>query len=411
MTEQIEVVVLGAGFGGLGAVQALQKAPVHITLVDKNDYHTFQPLLYQVASSLLTAKTVGTSITELFEHQENMTFRHTAVTRIDLENRQIHLAEGQPLPYNFLVIALGAKVNYFNVPGAAEHAFPLYTLQDVQRLRQHLIQKFSDSSRNPRLVEEGSLNIVIVGGGPTGVETAGALASLYFHGLNEDYPHLPVDKAQIILVQGGPALLGMFPAKAQLYTREALEEFGVTVRLEQHVTGITPTEVTLQTGEIIKAHTLVWAAGVQANPLAETSGIPVGRGGRIPIRPHLNLKNYPNVFVIGDMAAIKDRESGEILPQLGSVAIQAGKHAGKNIKRLLKGKKLKPFQYLDKGTMATIGYKAAVVQMPHGRLMTGEKAWLAWGAVHLALLKGVGHRAKALAQWGEALATQKRGFN
>jgi NADH dehydrogenase len=272
---------------------------------------------------------------------------------------------------------LGAKVNFFGVEGAAEHAFPLYTLMDAARLKQHILKRFEIADKDPSQMEDGVLNFVVVGGGPTGVEMSGALAQFIYNELVKDFPQLPVGKARVIMVEGGPALIRMFKEKLQVYTKDKLQELGVEVQLNRHVSRVSSTRVSLDSGEELKAHTLVWAGGLLAN-------------------------------VVGDIAQITAGKSAEPLPQLGSVAIQAGQHAGSTIDRLLNGKSAKPFKYHDKGTMATIGPGAAVLQMPHGRTMKGKAAWLSWGTVHLALLGGGGQRASALVKYGFALFTGKR---
>lgn len=408
MTKRPHVLILGAGFAGLGAAVKLRKADLDITLVDKNDYHTFQPLLYQVATSILPPSIVGEPIEQIVHDQKNLTFKQTAVTNINLKARQVQLANADQLSYDYLVLALGAKVNFFGVPGAAEHAFPLYTLDNAIQLRDHILKQFALAEKNPSQIKEGALNFVILGGGPTGVETAGALAVFIFNEISQNYPHVPVDEVQIILVDGGPALLRMFKEDLQDYTKGALQEEGVKLCLEEHLAQVAPDHVLLSSGKMIKTQTLVWAAGMQANPLVKELGLTLGPGSRIPVGAGLALEQYPEVYVGGDIAIISDKNGDEPLPQLGSVAIQSGQHIADNIKRILKGKTAKPFKYLDKGTMATISRGAAVLQMPRGRAMTGKKAWLAWGTVHLALLPdGVSRRA-ALKQWSKVFFSHDR---
>jgi len=408
MTKLPHLLILGAGFAGLGAAVKLKKADVAITLVDQNDYHTFQPLLYQVANSILEPSTVGEPIENIINGQKNLTFKQVPVTHIDLQERRVQLADMKPLTYDYLVLALGANVNYFGVLGAAEHAFPLYTLADAIQLRNHILQQFDLVDKDPSQIEEGVLNFVILGGGPTGVETAGALAEFIFHDISNKYPHVPVDKAQVILVEGSTSLLKMFKPDLQHYTKGALQEHGVTVHFGQRVTQVAPHHVTLNSGDMIKTRTLVWAAGLQANPLVKNLGLELGPGGRIPVGAGLTLEAYPEVYVAGDIAFIRDDKAPDPLPQLGSVAIQSGEHIADNIKRLLKGKPAKPFKYLDKGTMATISRGAAVLQMPRGRSMIGKKAFLAWGTVHLALLPDGHSRRSALSQWSKTFFTHDR---
>jgi NADH dehydrogenase len=402
------VLILGAGFAGLGAAEELKKAAVDVTLIDRHNYHTFQPLLYQVATNLLDVDIVGRPIRDAIHKQDNLTFHQTAVTHIDLENRKVAFKDMEALSYDYLVLALGAKVNFYGVKGAAENAFPLYTLVDATRLKKQILTRFETADKDPSQIEDGALNFVIVGGGPTGVEVSGALAQFIYHDLVKDYPSLPIDKSRIILVDGGPALLRMFKEKAQVYTKRKLEELGVEVRLGWRVEEVAPTRVTFHTGKQLNTHTLIWAGGLQANPLVKDLDVPLAPGNRLPVGPDLTLSGHPEVYVAGDIAMITDGKTAETLPQLGSVAIQTGQHVADNITRQEQRKSVKPFKYLDKGTMATIAKGAAVLQMPRGRTLTGEAAWLSWGAVHLALLGGGGQRASALVKYGFALFTGRR---
>jgi NADH dehydrogenase len=408
MADRSKVLVLGGGFGGVGAVKELKKADADVVLVDRHDYHTFQPLLYQVATDLLELPTVGHPLRDLFHDQENVRIREANVTAIDLDARTVSFEEIGPERYDYLVLALGATVNFFGVPGADEHAFPLYTLPDAVRLKNHVLKRWKAADRDPSLVDDGALNVAIVGGGPTGVESAGALAELYRTNLAKDYPNVPQDKARLILVEATDSLLSMFKKGLRTYTKDALEKRTVEVRLGEVVEKIEATRVHLKSGETIDAHTLVWGAGLQANPLAASLGIELQHGNRVAAGPDLSLPDHPEVFVAGDIGWITDTKTNKVLPQLGSVALQAGERAGRNIGRRLAGKGTKPFEYRDKGTMATIGRKAAVVQMPHGRSLTGRTAWLAWGAVHLALLSTGEDRARAVVDWTWAGFTHDR---
>jgi NADH:ubiquinone reductase (H+-translocating) len=409
MTEP-HVLILGCGFAGQGAAIKLKDAPVKITLIDQNDYHTFQPLLYQLATDEMGPTQVGFPIREILHRQDNAVFHQAKVTAIDLVNKRIEAEGLEPITYDYLVVGLGAVVNFFGTKGAPEHAFPLYTLRDAERLKTHILKTLETTDKNPALIEEGALTFCVVGGGPTGVETAGALAELMHAVAEKDYPNLPIkDKAQIVLFEAGPHLLGPFKPKLQDYAKKALEKLGVTVRLGEGVVEITPTSIILKSGEVIKTHTLVWGAGIQANPLAKTLGVEQVKGGRIPVNLDLSLKDHPEVFVVGDSAMITDAKTNEQLPQLGSVAQQAGHHAGENIQRLVKGESTEPFKYLDKGTMATVGRGAAVVQMPGHGTMTGHAAWLAWLSVHAALLSGGEEKTTTVVDWGWNVVTKKRG--
>jgi NADH dehydrogenase len=404
-----KVLVLGAGFGGTGAARKLRKAPVDVVLVDRHDFHTFQPLLYQVATDVLDPATVGHPIRELVHQQENLDFAQATVSGIDLDARTVTFEDWEPQGYDYLVVGLGARANFFGTPGADEHAFPLYTLPQAVRLKQHLLRRFEEAAKHPALVEEGYLDVVIVGGGPTGVETAGALSEL-FHGVfPEDYPTIDTSALRITLVEHGDRLLSMFDQGISDYTRETLTERAVTVRLGELVAAIDADGVDLGSGERISAGTTVWGAGLQPVPLASELGVDLVHG-RVPVDQFLRLERHPEVFVVGDMAITTDARSGEVLPQLGSVALQAGEHVGVTIDRLERNHKdPHPFHYVDKGTMATIGRKAAVAVIPpHHLTLTGRAAWAMWGAVHLALLTGGDSRMAAMTNWFWSFTTHDR---
>jgi NADH dehydrogenase len=402
------VLVLGGGFGGIGGAQKLRKSDVDVVLVDKNDYHTFQPLLYQVATGLLELPAVGHPIRDLFHDQDNARVHKDRVTAIDLDAREVQFAELEPLTYDYLIFGLGAEVNFFGVEGAAEHSFPLYTLADAVRLKDHVLAKWEAADKHPALIDDGALNIVVVGGGPTGVETAGALAELYTGLFRKDYPDIPEDAGRITLVEAGPEIFSMFKEDLRTYAVDALTKRGVEVTTGDVVESISPVRVKLKSGDELKAHTLVWGAGLQGNQLVQSLGLELERGNRIAVDAELRLSSHPQVFVVGDIAAITDAKTGQVLPQLGSVALQSGEHAGETIARLVAGKETKPFKYRDKGTMATIGRGSAVVQMLAGRTMKGKKAQVAWGTVHLALLPTNEDRAKAVVDWAGAGLTHQR---
>jgi NADH:quinone reductase (non-electrogenic) len=400
------VLILGGGFAGVGAAKKLKDADADVVLVDKHDYHTFQPLLYQLATGLLEQTAVGHSLRDLVQDQENATIHQATVTAVDLDAREVQFAELAPLQYDFLVLGLGAEVNFFGTEGASEHAFPMYTLLDAVRLKNHVLRKWEQADRDPGIVDDGALNIVVVGGGPTGVESAGALAELYRGNFAKDYPNLPHDKARVILVEAGPKLFSMFKDDIRAYTEKALAKRTVEVMVGEMVASVSPTRVTLKSGTVLDAHTLVWGAGLRGNQLVRSLGIELERGDRIAVGPELSLPDHPEVYALGDIAAITDEDG--VLPQLGSVALQSGEHAGETIAHRIAGKKTKPFKYHDKGTMATIGRGAAVVQFRRGRTLKGKAAQLAWGTVHLALLPTNEDRAKAVVDWAGAALTHQR---
>ena len=404
------VLVLGGGFAGIGAARELKDADVDVVVVDKHDYHTFQPLLYQLATGLLETTAVGHSLRDLVKNQDNATIHQAPVTGIDLAAKEVRFEGLGPITYDYLVLALGAEVNFFGTEGADEHAFPMYTLPDAVRLKNHVLERWEAADKDSSIVDDGALTVVVVGGGPTGVETAGALAELYRDNFARDYPDLPQEKARILLVEAGEEIFAMFKPNLREYARNALEQRTVDVKTSARVQSVSPTRVTLASGEEIRAHTLVWGAGLQGNALVQSLGIELQRGNRIAVGPDLELPGHSGVFVVGDVAAISDPPSGQVLPQLGSVALQSGEHAGKTIARVVAGKSTKPFAYRDKGTMAAIGRDAAVVQMLGGKTMTGHKAQLAWRTVHLALLPTNEDRAKAVVDWvGSELTHQRVG--
>lgn len=406
--DRPRVVILGGGFAGVGAAQALKHVDAEVVLVDRHDYHTFQPLLYQLATGLVEATAIGHSLRDLVGHQKNTTVHQDQVVGIDFDAKQVSFAEIAPLTYDFLVYGLGAEVNYFGTEGADTHAFPMYTLPNALNLREHLVKRWEAADRDPSLIDDGALNVVVVGGGPTGVETAGAIAELYRGSFDKDFPGVSEDQAKVTLVEAGPALFSMFKPKLQTYATKALTERTVDVRTGTAVESVAPTRVTLKSGEVINAHTLVWGAGLQGNRVAGSLGLELERGKRIGVGPDLTLPGRPEVFVLGDAAAIVDSRTDAVLPQLGSVALQSGEYAGKTIAHRIAGKKTKPFHYRDKGTMATIGRGAACVQMLGGSTITGLKAQVAWGTVHMVLLPTNEDRVKAVVDWVGAAMTHER---
>ncbi len=406
MNNRPRVAIVGAGFGGLEVAEQLAHVPVDVTLIDRNNYHTFQPLLYQVASSLLNAEDVQRTVRGMFRRQENVTFRMATVSGIDVAGRTIHLEDGNQAAYDYLVLAGGAKVNYFNTPGAAEHAFPLYTLMDAVKLRNQVLDRFESADGNPSLIQDGELTFVIVGAGPTGVETAGALADLFYNLLPQDYHQLATEKARIIVIEMGKEVLAPFKENLRAYAKEELEQRRVEVRLGEAVAEVGAGFVRLKSGEEIKAHTLIWAAGVRANPLADGMGLPQERGGRIKLNPDLSVPDHPEIFVVGDMGEVAS--DGKVLPQLGSVAMQSGQHVGRQIACRVHGDPTQPFKYWDKGFMATIGRGAAVVEFPNQKTLQGPLAYFAWLGVHLTLLSGVRNRIEVLWNWSWSALTHDR---
>ena len=402
------VLILGGGFAGVGAAQKLEHADADVVLVDRHEYHTFQPLLYQLATGLLEVTAVGHSLRDLVGHHDNTTIHRGTVSSVDLAAREARFEDLPPMTYDYLVLGVGAEVNFFGTEGATEHAFPMYTLTHAVNLKDHLLERWDAVDHDPRLIEDGALNVVVVGGGPTGVETAGAIAELYRSVFAKDYPSIGQDEARVILVEAGPELFSMFKPKLRVYATKALTERTVEVKTGETVAAVASNRVTLESGEVIKAHTLVWGAGLQGNHFVQSLDLELERGKRIGVGDDLTLPGHPEVYVVGDVAAIYDTKREQVLPQLGSVALQSGEHAGETIARRIAGKKTKPFAYKDKGTMAAIGRRAACVEFLAGRTMTGAKAQVAWATVHLALLPTNEDRSKAVVDWVGAALTHQR---
>jgi NADH:ubiquinone reductase (H+-translocating) len=391
------VLVLGGGLAGVACARELGDDGVEVTLVDRNDYHQFQPLLYQVASSQLPAEDIARPHRIIFAEYPSVDVVTAQVTAADVSARSLTLADGRTLQGSHLVMAAGAQPNFFRVPGAAEHAFPLYSVADAERLRLHLQGLLQAAMDNAASREPGSIDVVVVGGGPTGVETTGALAEL-MQALHKS-GGLAVP-GQITLVDRGDALLGQFADKAHGYALEKLTEAGAEVRLGVGVTSIQPDRVQLNDGSVISTRTVVWGGGESGSAVAQTAGPSLGRGGRLDVRPDLTVAGYPGVYAVGDVANIPSGEDGVALPQLGSVAQQSGRWAAQNILRELHGEPTKPFVYKDKGIMAMIGRNAAVAEVgKHHHQVEGPVAFAAWLGVHAMLLSGVHSRTDAFLSW------------
>jgi NADH dehydrogenase len=408
MAARPQVVVIGAGFGGLNAAKRLEREAVDVTVIDQHNYHQFQPLLYQVATAGLNAADVAYAVRGLFRRQQRVFFKKAKVVGVDWDGRKVLLADDHAVPFDYLIIAAGSSTNYFALPGAEEFAFPLYGLEDAVALRNHVLSLFEAADAVPELVDDGVLNFVIVGGGPTGVEVAGAMAELFAMVLQQDFHDLDVHRSRIILVEQGPELLASFSPRSRRYARRELEDRGVEVRTGVALRSMTAERVELDTGESLPTRCLVWAAGVRANPLADALGMPTGRGGRVTVRPDLSLPGRPDAFLIGDMADMVAAD-GSPLPQLAQVALQGGRHAAEQILRTIERRPRVPFRYVDKGTMATIGRRAAVAELPGGSQLTGAPAWLAWLGLHLLYLLGVRNRVSVVVNWAWNYLTWDRG--
>jgi NADH dehydrogenase len=381
---------------------------VQVTLVDRHNFHTFQPLLYQVATAGLNAADVAHAVRGLFHGQPEVAFRQGRVTGVDWDARAVRFEDGPPLPFDHLVLAAGATVAHFGTPGAAEHGFPLYTLVDATRLRDHVVRQFELADTDRRSIDDGRLTFVVVGGGATGVETAGALVELFGSVFRKDYRDLDVDRARVVLVEAQDHLLHPFHPASRRHALDTLLARGVEVRLGTAVAEVGPGSVTLAGGEVLPCRTLVWAAGVRASPLADALDLPQDRGGRLVVGRDLQVPGHPGVWVVGDLAAARDR-GGRLLPQLAPVAMQGGRHVARQIRRQVEGRPTTAFVYRDKGTMATIGRRAAVAELPGGIRLRGGLAWLAWLGLHLVFLVGKRNRASVLLNWAWNYLTWDRG--
>jgi NADH dehydrogenase len=404
------VVIVGGGFAGVGCARRLAgRDGVRVTLIDRNNYHQFQPLLYQVATSQLAPSDIAYSLRKLFADDANVDVKLAEVESIDPATRTVTTAHGEQISGDALVLAAGSQPNFFHTPGAEEHAFPLYCLDDAQRLRSRILGVFEEADRDPDLIARGALNFVVVGGGPTGVELAGGLADLVHQTMVDQYHDLPVTSAQIHIVDLGPTLLGPFSDKAHDYVAKILSRKGVQLHLGVAVTEIGPGHVTLADGTTIPTRCVVWGGGIMAPPLAAASGLPRGRGGRIEVQPDLSVEDMPGVYAIGDVANIPAPHGGAH-PQLGSVALQSGAWAADNILADAAGKPRKSFHYHDKGIMAMIGRGAAIAEVgEHRHELHGVIAFSAWLGVHATLMSGVRNRVDAFITWGSDYFTSNRG--
>jgi NADH:ubiquinone reductase (H+-translocating) len=413
MTEgngQRHVVIVGGGFAGIGCARRLAKHDaVRVTLIDRNNYHQFQPLLYQVATSQLAAADVAFSLRKLFREHPNVDVKLAEVAAVDPETHTVTAADGQSWTGDAVVLAAGSQPNFFRTPGAERHTFPLYDLDQAIRLRTRVLSLFEDADRSPGLIDRGALNFVIVGAGATGVEVAGALADLIHDTMSVEYRDLAVSAARIHVVDLGHTLLPPFSEGAHAYAAKVLQRKGVRTHLGTAVTEITASQVTLADGTVIPTHCVVWGGGIKAAPLAGTSGLPVGRGGRIDVQGDLGIEGTPGVHAVGDVANIPGPQD-RAHPQLGSVALQSGQAAADNVLADLAGRPRKPFHYHDKGIMAMIGRGAAVAEVgEHRHELHGAVAFSAWLGVHASLMTGVRNRIDAFVSWGSDSFSSARG--
>lgn len=390
-----DVVIVGAGFGGLWCARTLANEPVRVTLLDRRNYHTFFPLLYQVAAAELVPTDIAYPVRSIFRKASNVDVRMTEVEDVDLDGRKVHATDGT-FAYDVLVLALGSEPNFFGVEGAEQHAFPLRWMDDAIPLRHHILSRFEAAVAREGEARRRALTFVVVGGGPTGVEYAGALAELVHGPLLRDFPGVDRDEVRIELVEAGPTVLAGMPPDLSAYARERLARRRVRVRCDAAVERVTATEACLAGGERVGTETVVWTAGVKGDPRVASWGLPLGRGGRVPVTEHLNVAERPEVFVVGDLAWFE--HDGAPLPQVAQVAIQQGRHAAGNILRANRGQSPLRFRYKDLGMLAVIGRSAAVAHV-FGRAFRGFAAWVLWLGIHITWLIGFRNRALVLVNW------------
>ena len=395
------VLVVGGGFAGLSALNVLANANVQVTLVDRNIYSTFQPLLYQVATAGLTSSDVAYPLWSVTRKTRAL-FRKGELTALDLDKRVAQLADGAELPYDYLIIATGVSANFYGVTGAKEHSLSLYTRRDAIALRNRLLREFERRAAGETGPE---LDITMVGGGATGVETAGTIAEVRNIALPASFPDVDRSKIRVRLIEMAPALLTPYKERERDYARQQLVDRGVDVFLNTTIKEIGPDIVTLADGSTHRSDLTVWTAGIEAPAAEWNAALPRAHAGRIDVGPDLRVTGQERVFAVGDVSVTGDKP----LPQLAQPAIQQGRHAGRQIRRLLAGQPTEPFSYHDKGIMATIGRRSAVVELPSGIKLRGTLAWLAWLALHMIYLLGGRNRVVTLVNLSWRYLTWSRG--
>lgn len=397
-TEKLpHVVIVGAGFGGLETAQRLAHAPVRITLIDRHNYHLFQPLLYQIAIAGLVPSQIAYPLRTIFRRQKNLTFQMSEVTSIDFDACYVR-TNGSVIAYDYLVLAVGGQTNFFGLNAVEENGFQLKSIEDATGTRNHLLRMFERASREVDPDKRKALlTFVVVGGGPTGVETAGALAELITHVMTKDYPEMDLRESRVLLVEATGAVMTAYPDELRKSTMQLLRSKNVEIMLNTRLTDYNGERVALADGSHINTFTVIWTAGVRAAELVDRLGVQQAAGRRVRVEPTLQLLQHPEVFVIGDAAYMED-EKGQPLPMLATVAQQQAKAAAKNLQRMLKGKDLKPFHYKDPGLLATIGRNAAVARI-WGLSFSGFIAWAIWVVLHIYRLIGFRNRLVVLINW------------
>jgi NADH dehydrogenase len=409
MADGAHVVIVGGGFGGLTAAKALRHAPVRVTLVDRQNHHLFQPLLYQVAMAGLAPSEIAVPIRGLLGRESHSTVLLDEVLGVDFAHKRVELREGSPLAYDYLILAPGARTAYFGHDGWAHYAPGLKSLDDAVEIRRRVLLAFEAAERESDPAKRAPyLSFIVIGGGPTGVELAGAIAELSKWVLSRDFKNVRPSEARVLLVEGGPRVLSSFAEDLSESAVQQLSQLGVHVRTGTVVKDIGRDGVTLASGEVLAASTVLWAAGVSASPLLAALGIEVDRAGRAKVNPDCSLPGHPEVFVIGDAAFLLG-EDGKPLPGVSPTAMQQARHVAHLIDQELRGRgKREPFHYVDKGSMATIGRSRAIAQV-NKLHMSGLLAWLAWLAVHIWYLIGFRNRFMVMIDWAWSYFTYRRG--
>jgi NADH dehydrogenase len=399
MPRPARVLIVGGGFAGVACARKLAKDKgVSVTLLDANDYHQFQPLLYQVATCQLAPADIAYPLRRVAAHG-GFEFVQAGVRSMDPVARTVTTSAGDTHEADYLVLAAGSQASFFKTPGAREHAFPLYSLDDAKRLRAVILDAFEEAHRDHSRIEHGALQFVIVGGGPTGVEVAGAISEMIRTGLAAEYPDIAVGDTSVRLISHGHELLAPFSSRSHEFAARILTHNGVRLMLGVGVTEVGPGHVVLSDGTTIRTHCVVWGGGLKAAPIAAAAGLVPGRGGRIDVEPDLTVAAFPGVYAIGDIANIPSSD-GRTFPQLGSVAMQTGAWAAKNILADIAGEPRRPFHYLDKGIMAMIGRGAAVAEIGDKHIgLHGHIAFGAWLGVHAILMSGIHNRTNAFIEW------------
>ncbi len=402
------VVVVGAGFGGLEAARGLSGAPVRLTVVDRRNHYLFQPLLYQVATAALSPADIAYPIRSILRHQSNADVLLAEVRSVDPARREVTLADGSTLGYDTLVVAAGARHAYFGHDAWESRAPGLKNLEDALEIRRRILVAFEEADRAPDPARRRALlTFAIVGGGPTGVELAGAIAEISRHVLVDDFRHVDPREARIVLVEAGPRILPTYSEASSANAREELVRLGAEVRTGAPVTTVDERGIVIGGGERIDAGTVLWAAGVAASRLGTFLGVPLDRNGRVPVEPDLTVPGWPEIFVIGDLALFAHPD-GRPLPGVSPVAMQQGRHVARSIRRRLSGSAAEPFHYFDRGSMAVVGRSAAVAEL-FGWKLRGLPAWLAWCFLHIFYLIGFRNRFIVMFEWAWSYVSYQRG--